>query len=199
MAHCLVCLDFDGTITRKDTLLDFFLHAFGIRRVGVELGRSFVYLMGYITGLVPNDIAKERLINGFLHGMPYDQFKRLSMNYSLTRVDEILHPQAVPAIMRHQEAGHEIAVVSASVEEWIRPWCESQHIRHVLATRLELKENVLTGRFSTKNCSGPEKVQRIKSSFDLAKFDVVYAYGDSSGDREMLAMADIKYYRWRQL
>lgn len=196
-AISLACFDFDGTITCKDTLIDFLLRAFGPFRVG--MGRSLKYLLGYAAGFVPNDIAKEHLIHGFLHDMPYEHFQRISKDYSLSRIDEIHHPRASRAIREHQEAGHEIAVVSASIEEWIRPWCESQQIRHVLATCLEQKDNVLTGRFSTRNCNGPEKVRRIRRAFDLKKYDTIYAYGDSSGNREMLAMADVKYYRWRKL
>jgi len=197
--HVLACFDFDGTITRKDTLFDFFLYTFGACRLYSELYKFLPILLGYAVGLVPNDIAKEHLISGFLQGMPYEQFIQHTEKYALFRIDEILHPLAMPTIQKHQEAGHEIVVVSASIEEWIRPWCESKNIRHVFASRLEQKDFVLTGKFSTKNCNGQEKVRRIQEHFDLKDFEQIYAYGDSAGDNEMIAIADIKFYRWRQI
>jgi len=45
------------------------------------------------------------------------------------------------------------------------------------------------------NCNGKEKVSRIKEAFNLADFETVYAYGDSSGDKEMLAIATHAHFR----
>ena len=35
-----------------------------------------------------------------------------------------------------------------------------------------------------------KRAKRIKEKIDLDQYDMVYAYGDSRGDREMLALAD---------
>ena len=90
-------------------------------------------------------------------------------------------------------------MVSASVEEWILPWCLTIGITHVIATRLEQEDKILTGRLSTKNCYGLEKVQRIKGVFDLEGFSTIYAYGDSVGDKELIDIADVKYLRWKRI
>ena len=45
------------------------------------------------------------------------------------------------------------------------------------------------------NCRGPEKVRRVRALVDLEVFDRVWAYGDSSGDRELLAIADEPSFR----
>ena len=45
------------------------------------------------------------------------------------------------------------------------------------------------GTLDAPNCRGPEKVNRLLARFG-AKPDVLYAYGDSSGDRDLLALAD---------
>ena len=65
----------------------------------------------------------------------------------------------------------------------------------LLATLLETENGIVTGKLSGKNCYGPEKVARIKSEFRLEEYDNIYAYGDSSGDTEMLAIATKPYYR----
>ena len=57
-------------------------------------------------------------------------------------------------------------------------------------------DNFLTGKFQGKNCFGPEKVSRIKNKFDLKKVKKIYAYGDSTGDSEMLELADYKYLKY---
>ncbi len=65
----------------------------------------------------------------------------------------------------------------------------------VLGSRLEIRDGRLTGRLAGKNCNGNEKVCRIREAVTLTPYQAVYAYGDSSGDREMLALAHHKGFR----
>ena len=55
---------------------------------------------------------------------------------------------------------------------------------------------MLTGNFLTKNCNNAEKVNRILESFPNRKTYYLIAYGNSSGDQEMLNMADESYFRF---
>mgnify|MGYP002412433442 CR=1 FL=1 len=65
----------------------------------------------------------------------------------------------------------------------------------LLATQLEIKDHKLTGCYAGQNCHGEEKVRRIKAVYDLAQFDKIYAYGDTSGDKPMLALAHQSFYK----
>ena len=87
-----------------------------------------------------------------------------------------------------------MVVVSASIDSWLQKWCDYYQIE-LIATQLEFKNGKLTGRFATKNCYGIEKVNRIKAQFDLTKFEHIYAYGDSAGDKEMLAISTHPHYK----
>ena len=80
------------------------------------------------------------------------------------------------------------------MECWVKPWCDKNNI-DLISTRLEVKDNKLTGKFATKNCYGREKVNRVKEAYDLSQYNHIYAYGDSRGDRELLALADESFYK----
>jgi phosphatidylglycerophosphatase C len=69
----------------------------------------------------------------------------------------------------------------------------------LIATKLEMKDGRITGRFLTRNCSGKEKVRRIEERYDVKSFNYIYAYGDSSGDRAMLDLANERYYKWKRV
>ena len=89
--------------------------------------------------------------------------------------------------------GHDVVVVTASYDFWIRPWCDEMGIL-LLASQLSVSAGVATGqRFLV--CDGPEKARIVTETFDLSKFDTVYGYGDSPGDAQMLAMADHSHHR----
>ena len=94
----------------------------------------------------------------------------------------------------HQSQNHKVVIVSASIECWLKKWCQSNSI-DLISTRLEFINGKLTGKLATKNCHGIEKVKRIKERYDLNDFDYIYAYGDSASDKEMLELSDQPYYK----
>jgi phosphatidylglycerophosphatase C len=106
-----------------------------------------------------------------------------------------LRPEAVESLRSHLDAGDTVLLVSASFEVYLRPLADLLGASDVLAVRLEVDDaGVLTGRLDGPNCRGAEKVVRLHDWLDrhLGGRDAVYlsAYGDSRGDREMLADAD---------
>ena len=65
----------------------------------------------------------------------------------------------------------------------------------LLATRLEISGDHLTGKIRGANCHGEEKVRRIQEAYQLKEYPQVYAYGDTKGDLPMLKLADIRFYK----
>ena len=49
------------------------------------------------------------------------------------------------------------------------------------------------------DCCGEEKVRRIRDLYTLADYVTVHAYGDTEEDRDMLEMADRKFFRWEEV
>ena len=65
----------------------------------------------------------------------------------------------------------------------------------LLGTHLEFDpEDRITGRFTTPNCRAAEKVLRLKAAYG-EDVRIAAAYGDTSGDAEMIAMAQEKGFR----
>lgn len=190
----LALFDFDGTITTKDSLVDFIQYAVGKTAYYKGLFCLSPMLAGYTLKLIPNYIAKEKLLSYFFKGWDAKKFSQLAKKYSLEEIDKTIRPQATEKIAWHKEQGHTVVIVSASMENWLKAWCVQARLE-LISTKLEVKDNKLTGKFSTKNCYGTEKAIRVKAEYDLSKFDYIYAYGDSRGDRELLALADKSFYK----
>ena len=89
-------------------------------------------------------------------------------------------------------------MVSASLDSWVKEWCLKQGIETICSI-LETKNGIITGKLGRGDCNGIEKAKRIREKFELEEYDKVIAYGDSSGDKEMLDLADIAYYRWKEV
>lgn len=190
----LVLFDFDGTITSKDTLPDFIKFAIGKPKYYLGLLRLSLILIGYKLKIVRNDIAKEVLISYFFAGWEEKKFRELATEYSLYKIDYIVRPKALERLRQYQYEGDKIVVVSASIQHWLEPWCK-HHNLELLCTSLEVKDTKLTGRFAFKNCSGTEKANRIRMTFDLDQYKHIIAYGDSKGDMNMFALADEVHFK----
>ena len=190
----LSLFDFDGTITTDDSLIKFIRFVVGDTKFIAGMVLLSPMLTAYKLKLIPNYKAKQMMLSYFFKGMSEAKFQEVANAYSLNHIDTILRPKAMEKIAWHQEQGHEVVVVSASIACWLKPWCDKNNLE-LIATQLEIKNGIVTGRLRTKNCYGIEKVNRVKEVYNLDKYETIYAYGDSRGDRELLELADEKFYK----
>lgn len=190
----IAAFDFDGTITTRDTLPVFVWYATKLWRIltGTLMIIPFVAL--FKLRVIPNYQAKERLFKAFFAGVKLDKFNALCLGFKPV-IDKLVNPEALAKIKWHHEQGHEVIIISASAENWINPWAIEQDIKTVLATQLQIIDDKITGVFLTKNCHGPEKVGRLLAAYPDRENYILYAYGDSNGDKELLAFADHSFYR----
>jgi phosphatidylglycerophosphatase C len=191
----IAAFDLDGTITRTDSFFRFLKFACGIRAVAIGFILLWPVLLAYKLKLMSNARAKELVLTWFFRGTEIDKFNELCEKFALESLPEIVYPEALKRIKKHQEEGLEVVIVSASLENYVKPWAKSVEAE-CLATRMEVTNRRLSGSYGEGgNCYGPEKAERLKSHYAESEFKVLYAYGDSRGDKEMLQMADKSYYK----
>lgn len=194
----LALFDFDLTITSRDSFADFIKYMMGPARFYLGVVCLIPVVILFLMGFIRASRTKELMSMFFFHGKPAAWFAEVASRYSRERLPEIVRKTALERLAWHKERGDTIVVVTGSMDVWLRGWCASQGV-DLIATRLEVKDGRITGRFVGRNCSGREKVRRIKEHYDLAGYDYIYAYGDNGADRAMLAIADEAYYRWRRM
>ena len=188
----LAAFDFDGTLTRKDSFLLFVAFTRGRRILLWGLIRHIHLLVLMKLGLYPNGKIKERIFGYFFKGCKKEWFEEKGRAFAGI-IDDMINPASWETLGRHQAAGHTIYVITASIEDWVAPWCHSHGIHHILGTQVEKKDGKLTGRFCTLNCYGKQKVIRLMEHEPDRSGYFLYAYGDSRGDRELLDFADEKH------
>ena len=190
MKRNIAVFDFDGTLTTRDSFLAFIKWACG--SVGYYTGfvRFAPQLLLMLMHLYPNWKAKERIFAHFFKGWQYSWFKALGEDFA-SEFESMRNEPVISRLHEHIDRGDTIYVISASLPEWVEPWCKQLGVNAVLATEVEVDDNGrLTGRFKTKNCYGQEKVDRLLKVEPDRETYLLHAYGDSRGDRELLAFAD---------
>jgi len=193
MARTLVLFDFDGTITTSDTLFSFTSHAVPALKYFLGLMILAPVFVFHKLGFISSHQTKEIFLHWYFHGMDLEEFNSHGREYKDV-IDKITRPKAAAQINEYKKQGHRVVVVSASAENWIRPWADS-HQLELLATKLAVVNGRIIGVIDGENCNKQEKVNRLKSYLNLADYSEIIVYGDSKGDREMLALGTSTHYK----
>jgi HAD superfamily hydrolase (TIGR01490 family) len=184
VTRTVAAFDFDGTLTRRDTLLPFLASVRGWPRVAAALGTHAHRLAR------DRDVAKELMLVRLLAGLPDEAVREAGRVYARSIR---IRPEMRARLEWHRQEGHEIVIVSAALDVYLGDVARSLDVEHILCTTLEVgADAVCTGRLLGANCRGPEKATRLRAHLgDEQDGEIVlWAYGDSRGDLEMLAMAD---------
>lgn len=186
----VVFFDFDGTITKHDTFIEFAKFSIGRNSLYFAILKNFKHLIMWKLGLTTNSQTKERLFSTLFKGKRYDWFKECGIRFK-EKIEKDLNSQTIQSLRSHKLKGHKVVIVSASIPEWIVPWASENGVDLVIGTEIELNDNgIITGKFLSPNCHGKEKVNRIKAKFpNIEKYET-WGYGDSDGDNKMLEMVD---------
>ncbi len=200
----IYCFDFDGTLTTKDTLIEFIRYSKGNGKflLGFLLYSPLLVLMKL--HLYPNWKTKQKIFKYFFGGMAIEDFNQVCTHFAKDNA-HLLRPKGIALLKDAASHHHKIFIVSASIDNWVRPFFLQQGLDtlHILGTQIEIVDEKVTGRFKTKNCYGEEKVRRIchalnqvtdNISFDRTQYEMI-AFGDSRGDKEMLAFADQSHFK----
>ena len=194
MSRQIAFFDFDGTITNRDSLADLIRFIKGRKAFYIGLIAISPWLLLFSLGWLDRQKAKEKMLSHFFGGTPLSAFNEHCHKYSLNRISQIVNPQAMDRLLWHKKQGHEVVIVSASPLNWLAPWCHENGFA-CIATRLETSDGKITGRIDGLNCHGEEKVRRISQTYDLGRYDDIYGYGDTHGDKPMLSLAHHAFYK----
>ena len=198
MKKKLYCFDFDGTLTTSDTLLEFIKYAKGRGRFLMVFLMYSPLLVMMKLHLYPNWKAKQQIFAHLFAGMRIEKFDALCRGFA-EESQHLLRPKGITLMHEALVAGAQVFIVSASIDNWVRPFFDIRNLKgvQVLGTQIEVEDGKLTGRFKSNNCYGKEKVHRIAEvlkSFERSEYEIE-AFGDSRGDKEMLAFADKGHFK----
>lgn len=194
----LALFDFDGTITTSDTWTPFM--RLSVRPARIIAGQVLLapVLVGHRLGMISSSAGRRAAVRIGFKGENAAAIRRLGVQYAATVLPGKVRPAALERIAWHQARGDQIVIVSASLDVYLLPWCASRGLDCV-CTVLEERGGKLTGRYLRGDCTAAEKVRRLRERYELGRYATVYAYGDSGEDREMLELAQRKYYRWEEI
>ena len=188
--------DFDGTLTRRDTLIEFIRYVKGNKEFLIGFLKHLHLLIMMKLGIMPNWKTKRFIFQYFFGGMTLEKFNEYCEKFAKEKAS-LLRKKGMVAVNKAVMDGDQVVIISASIENWVEPFFRFQVSNNIniIGTKIQVVDGKLTGRFLTKNCYGEEKVRRLLEQYPDRKEYKLVAYGDSRGDHALLDFADEGHYR----
>ena len=189
----IAAFDLDGTVTDRDCVVPFLRKVAGTPAIAAGLATRPLHVGGALVRR-DRDAIKEAAARAAFRNRRVDTVEPIAADFAAAVHREWIRPVVAEQIAAHRVAGDAIVIVSASFELYVAPLGRLLGVDGVLATRLATDAGHFTGELAGPNCRGPEKVRRLHEWLDEhhggRRAVELVAYGDSPGDRELLADAD---------
>lgn len=192
--RAIVAFDFDGTLTIRDSFTEFLRWRVGPGAWALGLVKLAPALAAYAKDRDRGRI-KAASVREFLHGVDRQTLEVEAAAFAEEVWPRFMRPDALKVWNDWGERGAHRVIVTASPTTTVTPFVRKLSAEALLGTEFVFDaDDRITGGFAGPNCRGEEKVRRLKAAYgdDMA---LTAAYGDTSGDTEMLAMAQQPGFR----
>lgn len=192
----LVILDFDGTLYRGDSMLDFarFLNA---PRYYLSLGALVPLYLLTLIGMSPRSALKSQFISLNFRNKSKKELYHQGNLFFLQFRDRI-YPgvSAYLKSLRERPLESELVVVSGSCAEWLTPFMDYLELSLLSAQLAYSPESMCLGKLHGDNISGPAKVRLILNTFDLSSFQEVISFGNARSDHHLKKISTQYHHRY---
>ncbi len=190
----IAAFDFDGTLTKGDTLLPFLACGLGWPRFIRLMLRCSPWLIGFMFGLLSNHVAKQKLLCSAFKGKTTAETDDWTERWITRDFPNQLRNWTVMRLKAHQASGHCCVLVSASPDIYLKRAAKALGFDVLLCTEMQVVDGTLTGQMQTLNCHGAEKVKRLqqwcRSNYQKnIENNLSFAYGNCRADDDMLSVA----------
>jgi HAD superfamily hydrolase (TIGR01490 family) len=189
----LFAFDFDKTVTTSDTILP--LCRFLSKRFNSSSSFFYIQLLfaGYRLKFISSKKFKEMIIKYLLENKSLAEVESAILEFYKSNYKELFNHLIVELILEQKKAGDRIIVVTSNLDLFVRPVKKLLPIDEVFGTKVRVSDASVSGSIEGENCSGLVKAKVVKEFSEKFKFDKIVAYGDSSGDFDILKLADESY------
>ncbi|WP_216936805.1 MULTISPECIES: HAD-IB family phosphatase [unclassified Acinetobacter] len=191
----LVLFDFDGTLYPHDSFTGFIFYALRKRHIVKRGIQILPWIQAYYLKLYPAHRMRPKLYASMFKESDAEEILQLAQDYAQQLMLK-LNSKLLDQLRQHQQLGHEVVLVSASLDLYLKPVCTYLNI-DLICSEVEIKAGEITGFYQTPDCSNQQKKLRILEKYKLQDYAEIYAYGNSDEDKEMLSLAHHCYLEGR--
>ena len=189
----LALFDLDHTLLNIDSD-----HAWGEFLIHKQLvdeaqhrARNDQFYQDYQAGTL-DAVAYNEFVFEFLSCHDMDYLKTIHVEFMQQVILPAMRPKGMEAISRHQQAGHQIVIITATNSFVTRPIADAFGVADLIASQPEICDNRYTGRLQGEPCFQAGKLHHLKQWLAERGADIEesWGYSDSFNDRFLLEFVD---------
>ena len=193
----LAIFDIDYTITRKETLMEFFKYLVSKDIKNIKfLPRALYSGLMYGIKVYDEKRVKESFLK-FIENIEEKDLAILTKEFYHDRLSTILYEDAVNIIKKLKNEGYMVILISASPEFYIKEFYAIKEVDLIIGTKFIFENGKFVRKMSGNNCKGEEKVKRLekvlKEKNIKADFKNSYMFSDSLSDKPLLDLVGNPY------
>lgn len=193
----LAIFDIDYTITKRETLMQFFKYMIKKDKRNIKfLPRALYCGFMYLIKLYDEKKVKEGFLK-FLEGMHEEELSHLASEFFESTLKNILYDDAIKMMKQLKSQGYYIYLISASPEFYVKEFYKIKEVDRVIGTKFKFENNTFIRKMDGANCKGKEKVRRLKEVLKEENIEVdfnsSYMFSDSLSDKPLLDLVGKPY------
>ena len=193
----LAIFDIDYTITRKETLMEFFKYIVSKDIKNIKFLPRALY-SGLMYGVKVYDERKvKECFLKFIENIDEVELAKLTKSFYDERISKILYKDAVDMIKKLKKEGYMVILISASPEFYVKEFYAIKEVDLIIGTRFTFEGGKFIRKMHGNNCKGEEKVRRLneilKEKNIKVDFKNSYMFSDSLSDKPLLDLVGNPY------
>lgn len=193
----LAIFDIDYTITRKETLMEFFKYIVSKDIKNIRfLPRALYSGLMYGIKVYDEKRVKECFLK-FIENIEEEELAKLTKSFYDERLSTILYKDALDMIKKLKNEGYMVVLISASPEFYVKEFYAIKEVDLILGTKFTFEGGKFIRKMSGKNCKGEEKVRRLNEVLKEKNIEVdfknSYMFSDSLSDKPLLDLVGNPY------
>lgn len=193
----LAIFDIDYTITRKETLMEFFKYLVSKDIKNIKfLPRALYSGLMYGIKVYDEKRVKECFLK-FIENIDEAELAKLTKSFYDEKISKILYKDAVDMIKKLKREGYMVVLISASPEFYVKEFYAIKEVDLIIGTKFTFEGGKFIRKMDGNNCKGEEKVRRLnkvlKEKNIKVDFKNSYMFSDSLSDKPLLDLVGNPY------
>ena len=193
----LALFDIDYTITRKETLMEFYKYIVSKDIKNIKFLPRALY-SGLMYGIKVYDEKKvKECFLKFIENIEEKDLAILTKKFYDERLSKILYKDALDMMHKLKSEGYMVILISASPEFYIKEFYAIDDVDFIIGTRFTFENGKFVRKMSGNNCKRDENVSRLKAYLKEnnieADYENSYMFSDSLSDLPLLDLVGKPY------
>ena len=186
----LAIFDIDYTITKKETLIQFFMYVIAQDKRNIKyIPRALLGGFLYLIRAYDEKMVKESFLK-FLEDKTENEVKDLAKGFYNDKLSKLLYKDGLDMIKKLKSEGFKIYLISASPEFYLFELYSIKEVDKIIGTKFKFENNKFIRKMDGLNCKGQEKVRRLTECLKKENIEVdfknSYMFSDSISDQPLL-------------